>query len=207
MTPVALRPHRRRPADGGLDRLRRFLAADEGVAALEFALTIPMLLAVVFGLIGFSQAFSAVQNVNAICSSVADLTAQVQSTTPAAIADEFQVAGYMLGSQPVANLSIRITSALPVMTNGQVTGAVVGWCQASGAALACPAKGAPLASLQNGYHLPLGMMTTSSSSIIVTEVSYAFVSPVSTVLPNGLNLYNVSFLSPRLSAQVTCAAC
>ena len=184
-----------------------FGRARRGVAAIEFALTLPILMAILCGCVVGSQALEAVQKVSTICSDIADLTAQLQTATPSALSDEFSAADVMISPLPQGNLTIRISSVVPVMANGQVTGAVTSWCQTSSAAAPCPAKGSPVTRFQNGATFPTGMLTGPSSSVVVSEVGYTYAPPIATTLTSGVDIYRVSFLVPRSSTEVSCPSC
>jgi Flp pilus assembly protein TadG len=187
--------------------VRRFGRCARGVSATEFALTMPVFIIVIGGLVTIGQAQSAVQNTTLVASTIADLTSQLQTATPADIADEFAVATIMMAPLPTAPLSIRVTSAVPVMSGTTVVNAAVGWCQAYNGGLPCSPPGTVIGPFQNGAQVPLGMLTGPGTSFVITEVAYNYAPAASAAIPNGIQIYKVKFLAPRTVSQVTCATC
>jgi Flp pilus assembly protein TadG len=190
-----------------LSILRHFGRCTRGVSAIEFALTMPVFVIVIGGLITIGQAQSAVQNTALVASTIADLTSQMQTVTPADITDEFAVAAIMMAPLPTSPLSIRVTDAVPVMAGNTVVNAAVGWCKAYNGALPCSPPGTVIGPFQNGAQVPLGMLTAPGTSFVITEVAYNYAPAVSAALPNGIQIYKVKFLAPRTVSEVTCPTC
>ncbi len=174
---------------------------------MEFALTLPVFVVIIGGLVVLNHAMSAVADASEVASTVGDLTSQMTTVTPADLSDEFTVANIMMGSLPTASLSLRVTDAEPVMSGSVVTAAKVGWCQAYGQGLPCPAQGSTIHSFPNGAQVPLAMLTGPSSSFIISEASYTYTTPPPVSLPGGLQIYKVKFISPRTTTEVLCPTC
>ena len=204
---VKNRSPRSRAIFAGLSLGRRFTKDQSGVAAIEFALCFTLLAVMVDAVGELSMYVQADRNVAAICSTVGDLTGQAQATSPADMRDEFSIANQMMAPAPVGNLSIRVTSVVPKIQGGRIIGAQVGWCQASGSSLPCRPKGSGVTTYRNGASFPISMLPTLTSSVISTEISYTYDSPLATLIPNGANIYKLSFENPRIVAHVQCGTC
>jgi len=198
-----------KPDPSRLGRLwRRFIRNRNGTSAVEFAITLPFLLVLVEGMGEYGQYLMAQRDVSTMAASMADLTAELQTATTAQLDDEFNISKSIMDPLPIGDLSVRLLNVVPLsMSNGAAVTAGVGWCRAFGTKLPCSAKGSPVSRFQNGAVFPLGMLTSSSAGVITAEVSYDYTSPIQLLMPTGVNIYQVNFLSPRQTNQVTCASC
>lgn len=197
---MSLLPNPSKPARGGL--LRRWRRNEKGVSALEFALTAPVFLAALVGFSEFGEFEIAANNVTNVTTVVGDMTGQLKAATAAVIDDEFAAANVLMAPAPVNDLAIRVTSVIPVVTNGVVTGAKVDWCRTSNPNLACPAIGTPLHYLIDGKTFPLSMLPGTSSSSILCETQYTFNSDLQAYLPSATTIKRAYFVNPREVAEI-----
>ena len=188
------------PSTSGL--LARWRRDVRGVSALEFALTAPVFLAALAGFSEFGEYQIAARNMSNVTTIVGDLTGQLKTATALIIDDEFAAADVLMAPAPVNDLSIRITSVIPVMTNGVVTGAKVDWCRTSNPHFACPARGAVLHTLIDGQSFPLSMLPSATSSTILSESQYTYNSDLQTYLPGVSTLKRAYFVNPREVAKI-----
>ena len=173
-----------------------------GVSALEFALTAPVFLAALAGFSEFGEYQIAARNVSNVTTIVGDLTGQLKTASAPIIDDEFAAANVLMAPAPVNDLSIRITSVIPVVTNGVVTGAKVDWCRSSNPHFPCPAQGAVLHNLIDGQSFPLSMLPSATSSAILCESQYTYNSDLQTYLPSVSTLKRAYFVNPREVAEI-----
>lgn len=188
------------PRMKSLAKCRDFIQDRRGVSALEFALIMPMIIVLIFGMANISQALMAQRRINHIASSMGDLTAQSQTMADPDFQDIFSVAGFMMKPLDATSLSIRISSVIVDVNNKpRVDWSVVGPTLAPG--------------LTHGDQvttLPVGLISTAGDSVIMAETSYTFIAPVKALMPNGINFKEVYYFRPRKSGCVlygTEAAC
>ena len=193
----------RRPQDasvgGVLTRWRRDV---RGVSALEFALSAPVFLAALVGFSEIGELNIATRNVTNITTIVGDMTGQLKAATGPIIDDEFAAANVLMAPAPVNDLSIRVISVIPVMTNGVVTDAQVDWCRSSNANFTCPTHGALLHSLIDGQSFPLAMLPGAASSVILCESQYTYASDFQAYLPSAMSIKRTYFVIPREVAKI-----
>jgi len=178
----------------------RWLQDQRGVSALEFALIMPLIVVLIFGMANVSQALMAQRRVNHIASAMGDLTAQNQTVADADFKDIFSVAGFMMQPLSPSNLSIRISSVIVDVNNvPRVDWSVVGPTLATGLAHGTQMK-----------TLPVGLISNTGDSVIMAETTYTFIAPVQALMPNGIHFNEVYYFRPRKSSCVlygTEAAC
>jgi Flp pilus assembly protein TadG len=173
--------------------LRRFKEDDRGVAAIEFALILPTLLLLYFGVAELCQATISDRKASHVASAVGDLVAQTTSVTPADLADIFNIGNTMMAPFPTSSLRMRVTS------------------------LTANASGTPVVDWSVGYNgygvmtkgatTSLPMTLSAGDSVIMAQSQFQYTSVVQYLLPNALTYNDTYYLRPRRSTQVTCSAC
>ena len=187
--------------------LSRFIQDHRGVAAVEFALLAPLMVLMYFGMAELTSGLMANRKLSAAASTIGDLTAQAQSTTPSQVSDIFAIGQTLMEPYPVTGTSLRLrVSSVTVDANGSPK---VDWSQGT-TGLTALSKGSVVA-------LPLATKTAptdpdkpfigSGQSVIVAEAHYAFTSPVAQFLPQVSDMHDTLYLAPRQGAQVACPAC
>lgn len=167
----------------------RFQAAERGIVLVEFALILPVMILIFFGLVEFGEAFSVNRKVANAASSVADLVSQQGVVSTADLDDITTVATQILQPYRAAPLTLRIVSVAADENN--VT--TVAWTYPSGG----PAVGSAYALPASGSGL-----TEANSSVIVTEAAYAFTPTVGQFL-GSFQINGRAYFRPRLSRVVT----
>jgi len=168
-----------------LRSLRRLRADIAGVAAIEFAFIAPVLITLYFGVAELTQAMIAQRRNSHAASTIGDLVAQSTCVTDANLTDIFTVADAILSPFPVATLKMRVTS---ISANAAGT-TTVDWSKGSG----MTALGAGSA-----ISVPAGVIS-ANQSIVKSETSYTYTSPVNYILPSPITFTNAYYLRPRLS--------
>jgi Flp pilus assembly protein TadG len=168
--------------------LKHFYRAKSGVAALEFALILPLVL---LGFVGANELSSAVQvsqKVSQTASTVADLVAQASTISNADETNIFAAANAIIFPYSSSGESIVISS---IVDNGGGMGRVV-WSDANlGQARA----------VGSTLPLPAGVITTGGS-VILAEVHYSY-TPAPAYVTNGAILMKSQFFSrPRRVANI-----
>jgi Flp pilus assembly protein TadG len=153
---------------------RRWIGSDEGVAAVEFALIVPIMAVMFIGAVELSQAITADRRVTQIASSTADLVARFSPPNGGAngipqteIADIMKVGGYIMAPYDTKPLKIILRSVSSSPTSA--TNTKQAWIctyTAAGNSLSCSCT-------NTAYSLPANLVTTLDS-VIVSEVTYNY---------------------------------
>ena len=185
-----------------LRRLWARLGVDErAVAAVEFALLLPLMLTIYIGSVEVSQALTVDRRVVLLARTLGDLTTQYSSMVAADLTTVVGAGSAVMAPMPIADARIRITSvaisgsgsADPTVPNK----ATVCWSfQQNWTALA---KGATL-TVQD---LPTALRGDVGTSIVMAEVRYPYKPVIGYIITGTLNLGEKIFMRPRLSTYVT----
>ena len=170
--------------------LWRFRQDRRGVSAVEFALITPLMILLFFGLGELGQGLMAQRRVSHIASAIGDLAAQSATLHDSDITDIFSVANFMMQPLPNTTLTMRISS----VTADVSMNTKVDWSENSGG----------VAKLATGstVSVPAGLINNAGDSVIMSETTYTYTSPVGMVLPNGLTFSEKFFFRPRKTTQV-----
>lgn len=180
---------RRRPAPAGF--LSRFGRDRSGIAAVEFAMIAPVLILIYFGLAEFCQAYMAQRRMGHATSQVADIVAQAQTITADTVDDTFAIGGLILAPFPDSALGLRVTS----ITRGNDGVARVVWSRGQRMDVRSGVVTVPADLIANG------------ESIIMSEGTYEFISPLGRVIPGMRRFNHTYWLRPRLVNAVACPDC
>ena len=166
--------------------LSRFRRDRRGVSAVEFALIAPVLITFYFGLAELTQAMMAERRAGHAAAAIGDLVAQSSSVTEAELDDIFKIAAKIIEPFPSTDLKMRVTS-ISQSAGGTKT---LDWSEGSG-----------MSGLTSVPTLPNGLIG-NGQSVIISEVTYKYNSPVDYVVPNGISMAKTSYLRPRKSDKV-----
>ena len=193
--------------------IRDALSDRKGVAAVEFALIAPLLLALYFLTVEFTQGIDTNKRVGRIASMTADLiTQQNGSTTQADVDAILQIGEAIL--QPYNRSLPTITATAIQMTNDATPRAQVVWERQlnNGAAGVGPDKPGTFITT-----IPANLMVQGSFLIRVEAhlnyepiIAWAATNKASLGLAaafSSLNMDETYYLRPRMSQTITCADC
>lgn len=193
-----------------LKTLRRFRAATGAMAAVEFALVAPFMIALFFGLVETCNALSAHQKMTTVASTAADLTSQATELTQADMADIFSASSAIMTPFSNNDVSIVITS---LTGTKQINKGKVLWSAATSNGVARsvgdtmtvgdPAK---LGTGDPGL-LPADCDSATKCSLIVAEVTYNYTSPYGKFILGTLHMQDMFYTKPRRVIAVTCKNC
>jgi len=161
-----------------------------GVAAVEFAFIVPLLITLYFGVIEVTYAIMADGKVTNVTSTVADLVAQTKTVNQAELDDIFKAAAAIMVPFNSTEATIVVSSVV-IDADGNST---VGWSAASLGATTPYVDGAP-------YTLPTGLVVPNTS-LIVAEVQYQYNSFLNYIVTSGISMSDIFYLRPRASAEV-----
>jgi len=171
-----------------LNILRKISRAESGMAAVEFALVLPAMIALAFGAIEVTSALICKADVSNTASSAADLVAQESQVRQTDLNNVFSALGSLFYPYPTQSASVVITS---VIDDGH-GGGKVDWSSAYNAT--ARTQGAPVT-------VPTGLITTGGS-VVMSEVSYTY-TPLRGVFVRFPIVMNNTFYShPRRVAQI-----
>jgi|GEM_PF-2515551 len=169
--------------------LKRFSSANKGLAAIEFAILLPLLVLGFFGATEVSSAVQAAQKTSQTSSTVADLVAQASTITNADLTNIYAAANAITFPYAVNGETIVITS---LTDNGNNTGKVA-WSAAQ--------NGTPH-TVGQVLSVPFGVMP-ASGSVILAEVSFNFQPPTSYVITGAITMNSQFYSRPRRVAVIT----
>jgi len=183
------------------NHLNRLRQDKRGVSAIEFALVLPVLLLVYFGIVGVTQLLSVDRKVTMITSATADLVAQETVIDNAMIQDIYTASLSIIEPFNSNSVSIVVTSIVADDDNNTT----VAWSHTSNGTAKTP--GATI-TVPNG-------ITQANTSVIFTEVAYSYNSIIgqliSGVLPTNsfgqmmsgtITLTDKFYTRPRNSSEV-----
>ncbi len=159
-----------------------------GLAAIEFALIAPVMIAFLIGAVEVSNAMSAKRRVAIATSSIADLVAQEKTITAAGVTDVFAAGRAVILPLAGTNLKMRIT-CISASATGVTT---VSWSKGDG--MTAKTVGAAIT-------VPTGMVE-NGGSIILAETQYIYTSPFGKFIPTTKTMTDLFYLRPRVSATV-----
>jgi Flp pilus assembly protein TadG len=170
---------------------RRFAAARGGVAAVEFALLVPVVLAMMAAAVDLTQAISIKRKLVEIAYTASDLVAQRSALTAADVSSILTGSSAILLPNSTTNLDI-VLSALNISGSKNI----VAWASAVGTT--APAAGSTLTSVT----VPSDIVV-SGVQIIAAQVSYTYQPPFSGLFGSTVSLSTVNLARPRTSKTVT----
>jgi len=188
------------------NRTGLFGSNQDGIAAVEFAMLLPIMITLFFGVVETSMALLCRADVSKMASTAADLISQANAPATSDIANAYAATGVLLypyydpsvaGS---AKPSIRITSVVDdgsgAVGKDHLTGTVAWTCTQSGSGVLSPAiaVGQPVT-------LPQPLMT-DGGSLIIAEVAYDYQSPTTQLLATSMNFTNNFYTKPRRVLQI-----
>ena len=172
---------------------RRLVRNCEGVAAIEFALILPLMFMLFVGAVEFSQALTVDRRVTQIASSTADLIARTKSITTSEVSSIFKISDQLM--KPYDTAPIKITVSNVVADPNDANKTTVCWSQNYHGGAKSYANG-------QSYALPQGIVQ-AGESVIVAEVSYAY-TPIlfDYFITSTTDLTETFYLKPRLSSSI-----
>jgi len=170
-------------------RVADFVADRRGVSALEFAITLPLMLALYLGTAEVTQGISVKRKVTLTARAVADLSSQYTAITNADLTNIFNAGSAIIAPYAVGNLAETV-SEIAVDSNGNAT--VVWSSTSNGTALTV----GQTVTLPSGLAMP-------NSYLILGQASYSYNPTYGYVLTNTLTLSDQFYMRPRQSNSIS----
>lgn len=188
--------------------LRRFRRDGRGLAAVEFALILPVMITLFFGIVELSLALAARADVVSMTSIAADLVAQESSVTPTGMTNVFAAASAVLYPYATAPLTVTIYSIVDDGHQGKA--GMVRWsCTRTGDGTATNGPNTPPAGSNGGELIATANPDShgnpqygSPGSVILAQVSYNYTSPTTQVITGPIAMGSSFYSKPRRVAEI-----
>ena len=185
----------------------RFWADRDGAAAVEFAIVLPVMLAMLFGEVEVGQMMVASRRADNAAATVGDIVARLPQMNDTQKLGAFAAANTIMAGAASSAPDLRI-SEVGVTANGVKR---YWWSDAQGTSLAahghCDTLNTKDAAKLSGIALNAG------GYVVLAEIQYSWKSQLQYVLKTPINLYYENVLNPRASevrrvvGSVTTAGC
>jgi Flp pilus assembly protein TadG len=168
MLPLASRPLIR-VAVRARRAARRFGHDRQGIAAVEFALIVPIMMLMFIGAVEMSQAVTADRRTSQVASTTGDLVARIDSDiTQAEVLDIAKVGSYLMN--PFTSSTLTINLSVVTSTAASATNTSERWrCNFVGSNPGTINCTCPL----TAYAIPAGLISTSDG-VVIADVQYNY---------------------------------
>lgn len=163
-----------------LGALAKFAGDRRGVAASEFALILPVLVILLFGVVEIGNALLLDKKVTAAAQTAADLVAQQKVVTSADLDNIWLAIDNIIAPFDTADTTYRLISIV-ADEDGDTS---IDWQESRG--------GSDFAS----YALPDGLVA-ANESVIVAEITYSYVPVFGDLIFSAFDITDVAYLRPR----------
>lgn len=176
--------------------LARFVAACDGVSAVEFALILPLMLIIYAGCGEVTTALTLDRKVSRAASTISDLVAQQSTVTTASMTNIFDATSAII--EPYDSTTAKVVVAVINIT---ASGQTVSWSKARNDTAATTNQPPP-----SDLAVPAAM-ASAGDQVVVGRVSYAYDSPFSSIIKSltGSSVYNlmhIFYLKPRQGSTI-----
>ncbi len=176
-----------------LRRLGRLLDADQGTALIEFAIVLPLMLALYLGGFQLSDAIACNRKVTVTARAIADLTSQYSGVTTAQLDTILGASTKVMAPYSTSTVLVRV-SEISVDNNLHAT---VTWSRAINGGGRTPGS---------AFTLPPNM-TFAGVSLVYAEVSYPYSPMVRFGMMQPVTLSQSVYMVPRVTSSITCSDC
>ena len=165
------------------------LAGDQrGVSAVEFALMLPLMVALYLGVVEISQGIAAQRKMTMTTRTVADLVSQTTNVANTYMTNALNAATAVMAPFPDSKLKITVSSIK--IADGKAT---VSWSDT---------KNGTARAVGSTVTLPAALVA-DNGSLILSEVEYAYTPTIGYVISGTLTLKDKLYMRPRQSTCVT----
>jgi Flp pilus assembly protein TadG len=174
----------------------RFEREERGVAAVEFALIMPFLLALYFGSMEAAALFTADKRVNSISATIGDLVSQWDpddGNLPASTMTDYLSASTGIMT-PYATTGLKIVVSLIEVKSDGTTKVLWSKANAAGTARTVNTAYTPLITTSQMNQVSRG------GCVVAAETTYSYKPLLGAVFTNALNLSHTNYFLPRFGA-------
>jgi Flp pilus assembly protein TadG len=184
-------------------RMRRSAAAlvadCRGIAAIEFAVIVPIMLVMFFGTVEFSSGVAVSRKVTLIARTLSDLTSQSVSVADSDLTNFFTASGAILtpySATPTTSKLSELYVDLAVPHNARVQWSRSATIDSAGVVtLAAGYTAGHIVTIPAAFAVP-------GSYLIYSEVNYIYTPTIGYVMKNAVTLSDTAFTRPRQSICV-----
>lgn len=171
----------------------RMLGDRRGIAAVEFALILPIMFMLLVGTVEFSLALTVDRRVSQVANSTADLIAQKKKITASEVAGIMKIIEHLMRPYDPSRLRVTVLNVIANISDASDT--TVCWSYEHNGGAGSYAAGAE-------YALPENIVE-AGGSVIVAEVVYDY-EPIifKYFIKSAFTLSDTLYLKPRLSSYV-----
>lgn len=180
-------------------RARRFLRDPRGVAAVEFALILPLLVVLYFGTVEAASLYSVDRRVATVASTMADLVSREQKCiTTDKLNSYFNAATGIM--QPFSTSSLKqVVSFLQISSAGTVT---IKWSRHYGTGATARNTGTTTAI---GTATNINTLARTKGWLVAAEIQYPY-QPLFGIVIKTINLGHTEYFLPRYEEEITTSA-
>ena len=193
LRPAAAHP---RPASlrarGSARAWPRLLRCAAGNVAVEFALSVPVILLMMLGSAEMARFVILHQKMDRVATTISDLVSRAETITESQIDDIFTAAGQVAEPFDLASLGVVIVSSV---TNADGTGATIAWQRSGGGSYSASSD---LGGEGDEPNLPDGFEVREGETAIIAEVFYDFSPFLSELIVEPQLIHRSAHHRPRL---------
>ena len=178
--------------------MQRFALAQHGIAMVELALALPLLMTLFYGTVEVTRYVLITQKVEKLAHSVADMTAQSATASAASLNQVMAAASDIMSPYTVGSNGRIIISSL-YRAPGTVDPKINWRYEGGGTLIAASALGLVAATPT----MPSAFTFDERENIISAEVYYRFSPLISSQFFGTTTIYRVAFYKPRFGALLT----
>ena len=175
----------------------KFARDDRAVAAVEFALILPLLVTLYFGTVEAASLYSVDRRVATVASTMADLVSREkdQISKSDTLAKYFQAATAILRPYSTANLK-QVVTMLSVSSSG-VTKVIWSVANGTGATARVANDPYPLAATTQ-----INQIARTKGYLVVSEISYSYKPVFGLVISKPISLRHTEYYLPRYENKI-----
>jgi hypothetical protein len=178
--------------------VKRFVRHERGMAMVEFAMVLPLLLTLFYGAVEITRYVLIVQKAEKFSHTVADVSAQSQTVTTASL-NQLLTASSDLMRPFSMNENGRVIITSLYREPGQAN-ARVNWRHQGGGSLTAISRLGAMGAVPS---MPVVFAFDERENLIAAEVYYRFSPLISDQFFGTTTVYRVAFYKPRLGALVS----
>lgn len=168
--------------------IRRLVRDQRGIALVEFAFAIPILIIMYLGTFQLCDAIAAYRKVTTTARAITDLTAQYQSVSTADLDDILNASTQVMAPYDVRNATFVVSQInIDASGNGRV-----GWSQG---------KNASGRAIGSAFSVPAAI-ATPNTSLIFGEATYTYAPMMAPTIMGTINMADRTYMNPRLVTSI-----
>lgn len=176
----------------------RFAKQDKGAVAIEFALSLPIWIALLVGMTDASYMMIVSQRVDRIAYSITDIVTQSETITTQDLNHIALAAGQLMQPFDFDEKGVVIVSSIYKPSGGAM---VISWQYTGGGTLP---RGSKIGTAGSAPTMPNGLTLNDNENVIVAEVYYAFEPMfIDAGVLSADDIYRTAVYKPRLSPLIT----